>query len=141
MSQCSAQPLCDVEEQEGHHEGEETSGLSEGETENGVLEELTPEGRVAGDTLDKTTENRADTDTSTSKTDGCDTGTLDLSGGDHGGGGRLSDDATGLDQVAAGVVLEGIAHRAVLDEGVLADGGCGSQWLSMLGCSGPRIIL
>ena len=27
--------LCDVEEQEGHHEREKTSGLSEGETENG----------------------------------------------------------------------------------------------------------
>jgi len=62
--------LCDVEEQEGHHEREKTSGLSEGETENGVLEELTPEGGVAGNTLDETTENRSDTNTGTGKTDG-----------------------------------------------------------------------
>lgn len=116
--------LCDVEEQEGHHEGEETSGLSEGETQNGVLEELTPEGRVAGDTLDEGTENRSDTDTSTSKTDGGNTGTLDLGGSDHGGGGRLSDDATLLDDLAAGVVLEGVADGVVHDEAVLGGGSC-----------------
>ena len=108
--------LCDVEEQEGHHEGEETSSLSEGETENGVLEELTPEGRVAGNTLDEATENCADTDTGTGKTDGSETSTLDLGGGDHGGGGGLSDDATLLDDVAGGVVAEGTAGS---DEGAL----------------------
>jgi hypothetical protein len=124
----SAHHLCNVEEEERHHEREQTSGLSEGETENGVLEELATERGVAGDTLDETTENRADTDTSTSKTDGSDTSTLDLGGGDHGGGGRLSDDAAGLDQVAAGVVLEGIAESAVLDEGVA--GSC-NPWVSI----------
>ena len=108
--------LCDVEEQERHHEREQTSGLSEGETENGVLEELTPEGRVAGNTLDETTENRANTDTSTGKTDGSETGTLDLGGSDHGGSGGLSDDATLLDNVAGGVVAEGTAGS---DEGAL----------------------
>jgi len=108
--------LCDVEEQEGHHEREKTSGLSEGETENGVLEELTPEGGVAGNTLDETTENRSDTNTGTGKTDGSETGTLDLSGSDHGGSGGLGDDATLLDDVAGGVVAEGAAGS---DEGAL----------------------
>jgi hypothetical protein len=114
--------LRDVEEQEGHHEREKTSGLSEGETENGVLEELTPEGGVAGDTLDETSENRADTDTGSGKTNGSETGALDLGGSDHGGGGRLGDDATLLDDVAGGVLAEGAAdNEAVL--GGLA--GCG----------------
>lgn len=108
--------LRDVEEQERHHEREKTSSFGEGETENGVLEELAPEGGVAGNTLDKTTENRSDTDTSTGKTDGSETGTLDLSGGDHGGSGGLDDDATLLDDVAGGAVTEGTAGS---DEAVL----------------------
>ena len=78
--------LDNVEEEERHHEGEETGGFSKGETKNGVLEELTPEGRVTGDTLDEGAKNRSDTDTSTSKTDSGDTGALDLSGSDHSGG-------------------------------------------------------
>jgi hypothetical protein len=127
--------LCDVKEEERHHEGEEAGGFSEGETENGVLEELTPKGRVACDTLDKGTENRTDTDTSTGETDGSDTGALNLGSCDHGGGGGLSDDAAGLDDVAGGVVLEGIADRVVHDEAVLggrdADGSCGE---SVNGC-------
>lgn len=120
--------LRNVEKQEGHHESEKTSSFSEGETQNGVLEELTPERWVAGDTLDEGTENGTDTNTSTSETDSGDTSTLDLGGGNHGGGRRLSNDATALDDVAASVVLEGIADRAVHDEAVLrgldADGGC-----------------
>ena len=107
-------PLCNVEEQEGHHEGEQTSGLSEGETKNGILEELTTEGWVAGDTLDETTEYSSDTNTGTSKTNGGDTGTLDLSGGDHGSCGRLGDDAALLHSVADHVLGEGIADEAVL---------------------------
>ena len=108
--------LCDVEEQEGHHEREETRSFGERETENGVLEELTPEGGVAGDTLDETPENRSDTDTGTSKANGGETGTLDLGGGNHGGSGGLDDDATLLDDVAGGVVAEGTAGS---DEGAL----------------------
>jgi hypothetical protein len=108
--------LRDVEEQERHHECEQTSGLSEGETQNGVLEELTPEGRVAGNTLDETSENRTDTDTGTGETNGSETGTLDLGGSDHGGGSGLSDDATLLDDVAGGVVAE---SRAGSNEAVL----------------------
>lgn len=107
--------LRDVEEQEGHHEREKTSGLSEGESENGVLEELTPEGGVAGDTLDKTAENRTDTDTGTGEANGSKTGTLNLGGSDHGGSGGLGDDTTLLDDVAGGVLAEGAAdNEAVL---------------------------
>ena len=115
--------LCNVEEQERHHEREETSGLSEGETQDGVLEELTPERRVAGNTLDEATENRSDTNTGTGKTNGSETGTLDLGGSDHGGSGGLGDDATLLDHVAGGVVAEGAAGS---DEGALLGlAGCG----------------
>lgn len=127
--QCTT--LRNVEQEEGHHEREETSSFGEGETQNGVLEELTPERRVAGDTLDEGTEDGSDTDTSTSETNRGNTGTLDLGGSDHGGGGRLSNDATALDDVAAGVVLEGVADGAVHDEAVLggldADGGCAAR--------------
>lgn len=127
--------LRNVEEQEGHHEREETSGFSEGETQDGILEELTPERRVAGDTLDEGTEDGTNTNTGTSETDGSNTGTLDLGGGDHGGSSRLSNDATALHDGAAGVVLEGGADGAVHDEAVLggldADGGYG---LRVNGC-------
>jgi hypothetical protein len=125
--------LRNVEEEEGHHEGEKTSGFSEGETQNGILEELTPEGRVAGDTLDEGTENRTNTHTGTSKTDGGDTGTLNLGGSNHGSGRGLSNDAAALDDLAAGVVLEGVADGVVHDERVL---GCDTRWKERVnGCS------
>jgi hypothetical protein len=122
--------LRDVEEQERHHEREETSGLSEGETQDGVLEELTPEGGVAGNTLDKTSENRADTDTST----------LDLGGSDHGGSGGLNDDATLLDDVAGGVVAERAAGSDEAVRGRLAGckmkvNGCGRWVMELNGCN------
>jgi hypothetical protein len=120
--------LCNVKEQEGHHEGEETSGLSEGETENGILEELTTEGWVAGDTLDETSENRTDTDTSAGETDRGDAGTLDLCGGDESGGGRLNDDSTGLDHVAAEVAGDGGAGGAVEDQAALLCLEAGRAW-------------
>ena len=122
--------LCDVEEQERHHEREKTSSFGKGETENGVLEELAPEGRVAGNTLDEASENRADTDTSTGKTNGSETGTLDLGGSDHGGSGGLSDDATLLDDVAGGVAAEGTAGS---DEAVL--GGLAGCEMRVNGCT------
>jgi hypothetical protein len=135
--------LRDVEEQEGHHEREKTSGLSEGETQNGVLEELTPEGRVAGDTLDEATENRSNTNTGTGKTDGSETGTLDLGGSDHGGGGRLNDDTTLLDHVAGGVVAErGADNEAVGGSGLA---GCEVKvngwimgWMMVMELNGSR---
>jgi hypothetical protein len=122
--------LRDVEEQERHHEREKAGGLSESETQDGVLEELTPEGGVAGDTLNEATENRADTDTGTSETNGSETGTLDLSGSDHGGSGGLSDDAALLDDVAGGVVAEGTAGS---DEGV--GGGLAGCEMRVNGCT------
>jgi len=107
-----------VEEQERHHEGEKTRSFSEGETQDGVLEELTTEGRVAGDTLDQAAEDSTDTNTGTSEADGGNTGALDLSRGDHGGGGGLGDDTARLDDGAADVVGELAAHGAE-DEAVL----------------------
>lgn len=135
MPECTTQcsHLRNVEEEEGHHESEETGGLSKGETQNGVLEELAPERWVAGDTLDESTEHRADTDTSAGQTDGGNTGALDLGGSDHGGGRRLSNDAAALDDLAAGVVLEGVADCVVHDERVLGgNAGCTGR---VNGCS------
>lgn len=51
--------------QEGHHEGEESSGFGESETQNGVGEELTTHGWVAGDTGDEGAEHRSDTSSCT----------------------------------------------------------------------------
>jgi hypothetical protein len=112
-------PLDNVEKQEGHHEGEQTSGFSEGETKDGVLEELTTERRVASYTLDEATENSTDTNTGTSKTNGGETGTLNLSSSNNSGGRGLGDDATGLDHVAAEVAGDGGASIAAENEAVL----------------------
>lgn len=37
---CSVPRLVGVQEQEGHHQGEQTGGFGKGETEDGVREEL-----------------------------------------------------------------------------------------------------
>ena len=47
----------------GNHEVEKTNGFDEGETQNGVREELTTERGVAGNTLEESSENKANTDT------------------------------------------------------------------------------
>jgi hypothetical protein len=128
-----ASHLSNVKEQEGHHEREQAGGFSEGETQDGVLEELTTEGRVAGDTLDEATEHGSDTNTSTGEANGGKTSTLDLSSGDNGGGSGLGDDATGLDHVAAEVAGDGGAssvaeNKAVLGQRALeARGACGRK--------------
>jgi hypothetical protein len=114
--------LCDVEEQERHHEREEAGGFGEGETQNSVLEELAPEGGVAGNTLNETAENRSDTDTGAGKADGSETSTLDLGGSDHGSSSRLGDNAALLDDIAGGVVAEGAAGSDERVRGGLA--GC-----------------
>jgi len=118
MPSCHASLFRDIEEQERHHEGEKTRSFGEGETQDGVLEELTTEGRVAGDTLDEAAEDGTDTNTSTGEANGGNAGALDLGRGDHGRGGGLSDDAARLDDVAADVVGELAAHGAE-DEAVL----------------------
>ena len=115
--------LCNIEEQEGHHEGEKTSSFGKGETQDSVLEELTTKGRVASDASDQRTEHGTDTDTSTGQADGSNDGTLDLGSSDHGSGSRLSNDATRLDDVAADVVGEGGTHGAK-DEAVLGSLHC-----------------
>ena len=115
--------LCNIEEQEGHHEGEKTSSFRKGETQDSVLEELTTEGRVAGNASDQRAEHGTDTNTSTGETDGSNTGTLNLGSSYHGGGSRLSDDATRLNDVAANVIGEGGAHVAE-DEAILGSLHC-----------------
>jgi len=109
-----------VEQHEGHHEGEETSSFGHSKTEDGDLEELATKGRVAGDTLDQTAEDKADTRTGTSEADRGHASTLDLGGADDGSGSRLSNDAAGLHDVAADVVGELVAHGAQ-EEAVVAD--------------------
>jgi len=111
--------LKNVEEHEGHHEGEETSSFGHGETQDGVLEERASKGRVAGDSLDQTAEDKADTGTGTSEADGGHASALELGGSDEGSGSRLND-AAGLHDVAADVVGELVAHGAQ-DEAVLGD--------------------
>jgi hypothetical protein len=114
--------LSNVEQQEAHHEREQSRGFSKGKPEHSILEELAPQARVAGNTLDQTTKHGSDTHTGTSETDCGNTGTLDLGGGDHGGGGGLGDDATGLLGVAedvagqAGAVQHGIARNGAAGE-------------------------
>jgi hypothetical protein len=131
--------LCDVEEQERHHEREQAGSFGESESQDGVLEELAPKGRVAGNTLDEATENRSDSDTGAGKTDGSETGTLDLGGSDHGSSRRLDDDAALLDHVAGGVVAEGAAgsHEGVgrgLTGCEMRVNGCETQGMGLNGC-------
>lgn len=164
--------LVGVEDQEGNHEGEEARGFSESETQNGVREELTcdgglrqlipffcgrlnprfiwifsltTEGWVAGDTGDQRAEDRADTNTGTSQTDGSQTGTLHLGSSYDGCGGGLSYDTARLHCAADHVAGEAVAG-AVAEEEAIADkrlarrlnegardasGGYSERWVSM----------
>jgi len=54
----------------GNHEIEQSNGLNEGESQNGVGEELSTHAWVAGNSQDEGTENHADTDTSSSESNG-----------------------------------------------------------------------
>ena len=56
------------EDQEGHHQREQSGSLGEGETQNGVREQLTTEGWVACNTSDEGSEDRADTCSSSDET-------------------------------------------------------------------------
>ena len=69
---------------EGNHEIEKTNGLDESETQNGVGEELATEGRVAGNTVQESGEDKTDTNTSTSQTNGGGTHTQVLGDLNHG---------------------------------------------------------
>ena len=57
---------------------------------------LTSERWVASDTLNQRTEDRTDTDTSTSQANGSETSTLHLRGGNDGSSGRIGNDAARL---------------------------------------------
>lgn len=70
----------------GNHEVEQTDSLDEGEAENGVGEELATHAGVAGDGHQEGGEDHADTDTSTTETDGSRAHTQILGDLDHGGG-------------------------------------------------------
>lgn len=96
---------------EGNHEVEKTNGLDESETQNGVREELTTEGRVAGNTVQESGEDETDTDTGTSQTDGSGTHTNVLGDLNHG----LGD----LGRVSTALDLEGIAGGGLQEVGSL----------------------
>lgn len=51
------------QQQEGHHETEETHGLRQGETQDGVWEKLLLEGGIPGIADDEGAEDRSDTST------------------------------------------------------------------------------
>lgn len=68
---------------EGNHEREQPRSFSKGKTQNGVREQLTPQAGIASDTGDQRSEDRTNTHTGTSKTDGCQTGTNLLTGFDE----------------------------------------------------------
>lgn len=67
-----------VQDQEGHHETEQTHGLGQSEAENGVREQLLLQRRVTRVTDDQTAEHRADTGARTGHTDRGRTGTDEL---------------------------------------------------------------
>lgn len=96
---------------EGNHEVEKTDGLDESETQNGVREELSTEGRVAGNTVQESGEDETDTDTGTSQTNGGGTHTNVLGDLDHG----LGD----LRRVGAALDSEGLAGGGIDDGGHL----------------------
>lgn len=84
---------------------------------------LTAERWVAGDTSDEGTEDGTDTNTSTSKTDGGQTGTLHLRGGHDGSGGGLGDNTTGLHGAAnhvGGKIVASTVHEQTVADGRLA---------------------
>ena len=69
-----------VQDQEGHHQTEETHSLGQSETQNGVREQLLLQGRVTRVADDQTAEHRADTGARTGHTDGGSAGTDELGG-------------------------------------------------------------
>lgn len=90
----------------GNHEVEQTNGLDEGKTQNGVGEELATHARVAGDGHQQRGEDHADTDTSTTETDGGRAHT-DVLGDLNHGGGDLRRVGTAAHDVAGGGIEDG----------------------------------
>lgn len=112
---------------EGNHEIEKTNGLDESETQNGVGEELATESRVTGNTVQESSENKTDTDTSTGKTDGGGTHTQVLGNLNHGVGdlGRVG--TAGLESLA-GAGAQDLGGLLALD-GLEGSGCGGGQWV------------
>lgn len=67
-----------VQDQEGHHETEQSHGLGQSEAENGVREQLLLQRRVTRVTDDQTAEHRANTSARTGHTDRSSTGADEL---------------------------------------------------------------
>lgn len=69
------------QKQEGHHQTEKTHSLGQGESQDSVWKELLLEGRVTGITDDKGTEDRSNSCSWTSDSDGGSTSTNEFGGG------------------------------------------------------------
>lgn len=111
---------------EGNHEVEKTNGFDESETQNGVREELATEGRVAGNTVEESSEDETDTDTGTSQTNGGRAHTNVLGDLDHSLGDlRRVGTALNSEGLAGGGIDDG-RHLLALDglEGRRLGGGC-----------------
>jgi hypothetical protein len=91
------------EQQEGHHQTEETHSLGQGESKNGVGEKLLLEGRVPGVADDQGAEDGADTSSGASDTDGGGTGSDEL-------GSRVNVSGGGAGLQSAGVHCRSSGH-------------------------------
>jgi hypothetical protein len=83
---------------------------------------LTSKSGVAGDTIDESGEDRADTNTGTSETDDGGAGTVDLGGSHDGHGGGLDDNASRLHGTAHHVGGQVVADGAIEQQAVAGDG-------------------
>lgn len=111
------------QDQERHHQGEQSSSLSEGESQNGITEQLASEGWVAGNTRDQGAEHRADASSGTDETCSCSSGSDQLASAEDG---RADRDRLGGNaaRLVAGEVGGGVAqHGAAHDEAGVAGGG------------------
>lgn len=78
VPKCTLVVMVDLEgeqQQERHHQTEQTHGLGQGEAQDGVREELLLQGGVAGVADDQGAENRSNTGTRSSNTDSGSSGT------------------------------------------------------------------
>jgi len=121
---------------EGNHEIEKTNGFDESETQNGVSEKLATEGRVAGNTVQESSEDETDTDTGTSQTDGGSAHTQVLGDLNHGlgdfrGVGTALDlegiSGSGLEQSGGLLALEGLERAGRAGDGALGSSSNGGS--------------
>ena len=93
---------------------------------------LTSKSRVAGDAVDESAKDGADSDTGTGETDGGGTRSVDLGGRDQGRGGGLDDDAPRLhrttDHGGGECVTGAIEKQAVTASRLASRGGDDGAW-------------